>query len=144
MPGSCPGADVQYVTGSSDEVWREACLLLVPIIRFLAGVLSAASCLTAPGSLDGIQYLQYLSAIPGSGSPPLALRVLLYSKVLHIRGTATGYKVKAWVYAVLLQLRGVGVCLEVLHLCPDAKLWRAKAVPGLPVLGHSHATEIIL
>ena len=52
--------------------------------------------------------------IPGSGSPSLALRVLLYSKVFHIWGTATGYKVKAWVNAVLLQLRGIGVCLEVL------------------------------
>lgn len=53
-------------------------------------------------------------------------------------------KVKALVNTFLLQLRCIGVCLEVLYLCPDAKLWRFETVSCLSVLCHSHTTEIIL
>ena len=137
MPGSGSGADVQHVTGGYDKVFLEGILLLT-------GALTIISCLTLSGSLNGIQYLQYLLTISGSGSPSFPLRVLLYAKVFHIRGTATGYKVKAWVNTFLLELRCIGVSLEVLYLCPDAKLWCLEAVPGLPVLGHSHPTEVIL
>lgn len=119
VSGSGSGADIQHITGSSDKIGAVGC--------FSFGAVS--SCLTTACPFDSSQYLQYLFAISCSGSPSFPFRVLLYSKIFYIRSTATGNILKAWVYTFLLQLGGIGICFEVLYLCPDAKLGSLEAVP---------------
>ena len=76
--------------------------------------------------------------------PALPLRILLLAEPFCIRRTAPCDITEPGIDSLIPQLIRGGIGFEVLHLRPDAKLWRVKGQPCFSPLRHPKAAEIVL
>src|SRR5699024_8697593 len=77
---------------------------------------------SACGTADAFQDREDLTAVSGPCRPAFPLGILLLAQPLHIFRAAPRDILETWVNAGVYQGICAGICLQMLDLCPDAKL----------------------